>query len=221
MTTTLNDEILVAYVDGQLDARETAEVEALLLDDPEARDKVRDLRQGAALLRGAFNESLTQPVPERVLRTVDSLFAEQAGRRREPARGERAEQWPWRMAWAASLAALMVGVGTGYLASSYRVEQRLAALEAAVTADREARTQALLTALEGSVSGESVAWENPDSGHRGRITPVRTFKTVQGQWCREYAADEWLGGKQEIRRAIACRVGEGQWKTRLVLIDDT
>ncbi len=48
------------------------------------------------------------------------------------------------------------------------------------------------------MSGQTVSWENPDSGRRGNITPVRTFKNRSGQWCREYAADEWLGDKQEL-----------------------
>lgn len=227
MPMTLNDETLVAYVDGQLDSRETAEVEAKLLADAEARDKVDGLRRNTALLRAAFNEPLEAPIPERVLRTVEDGFArrreEQGGeaRRGGADRGRYAPPGPWRMAWAASLLALMVGAGGGYLAADYRVEQRLAALEAAAAADRAARQQAFLAALESSISGQSVAWENPDSGRRGAITPVRTFKTVEGQWCREYAADEWLGQKQEISRAIACRVGDGLWKTRLLLIEET
>ncbi|MDH3473541.1 MAG: RT0821/Lpp0805 family surface protein [Rhodospirillales bacterium] len=224
MTFNLNDETLVAYVDGQLDARETARVEATLAESAGARETVRQLREGAALLRAAFNEPMSEPMPERVLETIDKA-ANKAVAARASRQCNRASRWmsglsPWQMALAASIAALMVGLGAGFFVSDYRVERRLAALEAVVEADRQARNDALVAALEKNVSGETVAWENPDSGRRGSITPVRTFKTTRGQWCREYAADEWLGDKQELRRAIACREAEGLWKTRVVLVGD-
>lgn len=224
MTLALHDETLVAYVDGQLDARETARVEAGLAESAEARETVRQLREGTALLRAAFNEPLSEPLPDRVLAAIDKAAKEAAAERDSQAGGQAGPRMPglgpWRMALAASIAALMVGLGAGLFISDYRVEQRLAALEAVVEADREARNQALMAALEKSVSGEAVAWENPDTGHRGNITPVRTFKTTRGQWCREYAADEWLGDKQQLRRGIACRDDRGQWKTRVVLASD-
>jgi surface antigen len=224
MTLNLNDETLVAYVDGQLDARGAAQVEAALAESAGARETVRQLREGAALLRAAFNEPMSEPIPDRVLETIEKAVNKAAGERAARQTDQTSRRMsglgPWQMALAASFAALMVGLGAGLFISDYRVEQRLAALEAAVEADRQVRNEALMAALEKSVSGETVAWENPDSGRYGSITPVRTFKTTRGQWCREYAADEWLGDKQEMRRAIACREAEGQWKTRVVLIGD-
>ncbi len=222
MSARIDEEILVAYVDGQLDAQEIARVEEALAGDAEARATVRGLREDAALLRAAFNAPLNEPVPARVLESIDRAMTENAadGGNGAPARKVGGFA-PWPMAIAASIAVLAVALGgVNYLANQ-RVEQEIDQLRAAAEGDRQARQQALAQALENLVSGQTVSWENPDSGRRGSITPVRTFKNRSGQWCREYAADEWLGDKQELQRAIACREGEGLWQTRLVLIDDT
>ena len=209
----IDPESLVAYVDGQLDQSETARVEAALAGDPEARETVRRLRESAELLRSAFNEPLNAPVPARVLEGIHATAAERT-------RGSGPWRSPWPVALAASFAMLIVGLGGGFLLVDYRVEQELARLQAVGQADQRVREAALFQALERNVSGEAVAWRNPDSGRIGEVTPVRTFKNRDGRWCREYTAMEALGGGTETRRAIACRVPEGQWKTRLVLISD-
>ena len=222
MSMGINEDILMAYVDGQLDAREVARVEKALSGDPEARASVRALREGAMLLRASFNEPLNEPVPARVLEAIDAAMAESAAPPGDvtPAPGTRTFA-PWPVAIAASIAVLAIALGGVNFLANQRVEQQIALLRAAAESDREARERVLSQALEKLASGETASWENPDSGRRGSITPVRTFKSRDGQWCREYAADEWLGGKRELRRAIACREGEGLWRTRLVLIDDT
>jgi anti-sigma factor RsiW len=50
------DAFLAAYADGELDADQTVEVEALLATDPAARNTVAMHRETAALLRAAFAE---------------------------------------------------------------------------------------------------------------------------------------------------------------------
>jgi len=52
----LSDELLVAYVDGELNAPQRAAVQAQLKDDEAAREKVRDLEDTSRLLRMAFED---------------------------------------------------------------------------------------------------------------------------------------------------------------------
>src|SRR4051794_9419616 len=52
----LTDELLVAYVDGELSAETSAAVQAQVAQDPVAQGKVKDMRETAALLRAAFGE---------------------------------------------------------------------------------------------------------------------------------------------------------------------
>lgn len=217
MTGQIDLETLVSYADGQLSANETRRVEAQLAEDAEARETVRQLRESAALLRAAFNEPINEPVPARVLEAINSTVAEQAVVAQGPGRGPL-HRWP--PALAASVAFLLLGLGGSYFLADYRVGQELSRIELVRLADKQAQEAALFEALEKNISGQTVAWENPDSGRRGSVTPVRTFKNRQGQWCREYAASEAYGVDQESRRAIACRQPEGIWKTRMVLISD-
>ncbi len=212
MTKPIDLEKLVSYVDGQLDEAETARVEEALAQDAEARETVRGLRESAELLRSAFNEALLTPLPAQVLEP----FHRTAVDRRASLR-----QWSWPAALAASIAMLIVGFGGGALMVDLRVEQKLAAHRALEQADQQVREAALFEALENKVSGEAVAWRNPDSGRIGEITPVRTFKNRQAQWCREYRAKEVLADSAEMHHAIACRDPEGMWKTRAVLISDS
>jgi anti-sigma factor RsiW len=52
----LTDELLVAFVDGELPEEIHARVQAQIAKDPVAQQKVKDLEDTAALLRAAFGE---------------------------------------------------------------------------------------------------------------------------------------------------------------------
>jgi anti-sigma factor RsiW len=62
-----SDEALVAYLDGELDSGERADVETWLDAEPAARDRLLALAESATLLRGAFDEIVHEPVPERLI----------------------------------------------------------------------------------------------------------------------------------------------------------
>ncbi|MEW6718943.1 MAG: RT0821/Lpp0805 family surface protein [Thermodesulfobacteriota bacterium] len=66
--------------------------------------------------------------------------------------------------------------------------------------------------LENSRSGETRAWRNPDSGNSGTITPQRTYKTEQGEYCREYQQTVLIGGEERQAYGTACRQPDGTWK---------
>src|SRR5919106_3503841 len=79
-------------------------------------------------------------------------------------------------------------------------------------ADREKASAAASQALESIPSGQSVAWRNPDSGHTGVVTPVRTYQTSTGQYCREYTQTITIGGEKHQSYGTACRQPDGSWK---------
>ena len=62
----VNEERLQAYVDGQLDPAERAEFEALLRADPAAAENVCAYQAQKQALRSAFEDVLTEPIPERL-----------------------------------------------------------------------------------------------------------------------------------------------------------
>lgn len=80
--------------------------------------------------------------------------------------------------------------------------------------DQDKRTMHTSTqkSLETTKTGETSAWSNPDSGHSGTVTPVRTYQTADGKNCREFQQAVTVGGKTEKAYGTACRDENGNWK---------
>jgi len=192
---------LEAYVDGQLDAAAMSETAEQLLTDPEFLGRVRALHRDAALLRAAYQEAAEAPVPPALLATIDRGFARHRRARRD-LRG---------YAMAAALALGLLGGLTGYLLGEYRAYSTLEATAAGKAGDQRILAATIEQALERTVSGHSVAWRNSDSGAHGQVMPVRTYRSKSNHWCREYLASNVTGGDEKKIRAIACRVGDGDW----------
>ncbi len=79
-------------------------------------------------------------------------------------------------------------------------------------ADQQYAHQAGQRAFESAPSGQPVAWNNPDSGNSGTVTPTRTYEAAPGQFCREYQTSVNIGGQIEQAYGTACRQPDGSWK---------
>jgi surface antigen len=79
-------------------------------------------------------------------------------------------------------------------------------------ADKKRAQEAAYQALETAPSGTTVAWQNPDNGHSGTVTPTRTFQSASGQNCREYQQKIIVGGETQQAYGTACRQSDGTWK---------
>lgn len=93
-TDPISEQDLHAYVDNQLDPARRAQVEAYLAVQPDAAALVQDIRMQNSLLHEAYDTVLNEPVP------IGMGAALQ--RRRFP------------LAWAASIAALSIGLVAGW-----------------------------------------------------------------------------------------------------------
>ena len=60
--------------------------------------------------------------------------------------------------------------------------------------------------------GETITWNNPKSGNRGTVTPVRDGTSASGQYCREFQQSITVGGKRQQGYGIACRQPDGAWR---------
>ncbi len=60
--------------------------------------------------------------------------------------------------------------------------------------------------------GETIHWQNPESGHHGTVTPTRDGQTESGRYCREYQTTVTIDGKTEDAYGIACRQPDGSWE---------
>lgn len=66
--------------------------------------------------------------------------------------------------------------------------------------------------LEYAETGRTVAWENPDSGTRYRVTPKETYQNSQGRYCREYLTEAVIDGRTRQVYGTACRQPDGSWE---------
>ena len=110
------------------------------------------------------------------------------------------------------LIAAAAGGGGTAIAASVIGGALLGGLAGNLLDDRDKRmaNEAAQRALETAPSGKAVAWTNPDSGHSGTVTPVRTFES--GSYCREYQQTVTIGGRPENSFGTACRQPDGSWR---------
>ncbi len=67
-------------------------------------------------------------------------------------------------------------------------------------------------AFETAQTGQTLPWNNPQSGNSGSITPAAPFKNDTGQYCREFSQKITVGGKTESGYGTACRQPDGSWQ---------
>ncbi|MGH6968590.1 MAG: anti-sigma factor family protein [Stellaceae bacterium] len=118
-----NDETLIAYLDGELDERETLVVIQALARDERLQALAERLNASARLIRSAYDDVLRESVPARLIvaaRGERGLSALQRALARlarwRAVLGER----PWWIGVpaAAALAGLVIGGGVGYVAGT-------------------------------------------------------------------------------------------------------
>lgn len=68
------------------------------------------------------------------------------------------------------------------------------------------------TALETQRTGSTTEWVNPDSGHSGSVTPVKTYQRADGMYCRDFEQTITVDGKTELEGGTACRQSDGTWQ---------
>ncbi|MFZ4124599.1 MAG: RT0821/Lpp0805 family surface protein [Rickettsiales bacterium] len=67
-------------------------------------------------------------------------------------------------------------------------------------------------ALETAPAGQTLPWNNPQSGNSGSFTPSNYYQTAEGSYCREFNQTINVGGKTEQAYGTACRQPDGSWK---------
>ena len=223
----LDESTLIAYVDGELDSQTAREVEAKLSEDLEAQKFVERLRELAALSRVAFNDTLHEPVPQHLRDAITATLAQTASTATPAAEGNVVAfsprppaHWHKALPLAAAFAGLFLGLGGGFQYSETSTQKAMQLASMSMMQDQVAMDAALNKALEVNLSGNELAWQNPDSNRSALFTPVRTYQDKSGKYCREYRKDVTATGQTETTYGLACRTDEGAWKTRYLILED-
>jgi anti-sigma factor RsiW len=75
----INDEALMGYIDGQVDAARAREIEAALSTDPELRRRLAELEANDRSVKQAFDALLERPVPDALAERVRASIAAHEG----------------------------------------------------------------------------------------------------------------------------------------------
>jgi hypothetical protein len=192
-----DDETLMAYADGELDAAQRAQIDAAIAQDPGLALRVQEHKALRARMTGAFSRVLDQPIPERLEAAARLGTRADAPARgnviRFPARSARAPSPPWRAReWIAMTASLLLGV----LLSWRLLVPANSALFEAGEGGLLARGE-LARALENQLASEQSGGE--------RVLIGLTFKAHDGNYCRSFVL------RAARTAGLACRVGS-EWQ---------
>ncbi len=78
-------------------------------------------------------------------------------------------------------------------------------------ADQQAASSAMNQAYVAPV-GQSIRWNNPQSGNMGTITTTRDGYSSAGSYCREFQQTINVGGRTQTAYGTACQSQDGTWK---------
>ena len=78
--------------------------------------------------------------------------------------------------------------------------------------DKQLAAEAAQRAFEAGQSGQASVWNNPDSGNHGSVTPTKTYQLANGEYCREYKQDVFIGNEKHQTYGTACRQADGTWQ---------
>jgi anti-sigma factor RsiW len=215
MATTLNgdfdDALLVAYVDGELDAKRAATVAARIAADPALEAKAAAMRRSAVRAREAFADAHLGPVPA----GLTALLAEGGNVAPIAPRATGRRQWTYRrlaLPAAACLVFLVVGFGSGRMLD-VGYDERLHLAAADIDGPAEAAyLGALARALEEGEAGAHVAYSHEASATDGTVIVLGEVATATLPLCREFRHESRRGGVSLVETGLACRTADGGWQ---------
>jgi 17 kDa outer membrane surface antigen len=73
------------------------------------------------------------------------------------------------------------------------------------------RVARIQQALERDLSGDAMSWNDPATGVAGEVRPVRTARSRQYGWCRDFAEHIRSAGRAYSLQGTGCRNASGIW----------
>lgn len=178
----IDDEVLCAYIDGELDESARRKVERVIAEDEELEQRLFDLERGDFMLRRAF------PSPAKVTP--------------KPASSPRSSMFHWLQA-GALVAASLAGVVVGVNLQRTEMPTNLGSL---VMYEHLETSPVFQETMERRPSGTVVEWKQTPE-QTSILEPIQTFKIADGTYCREFELDE---AKGKIS-GLVCRDQNGYW----------
>jgi len=195
----VSDEMIMAFVDGELDVDEALQVEQALQSDPALQKKAAMFAETASMLEGVYDAPLSEEVPEHLLRTVREYNRENRLVRFARKIGQAMSFPVTHPAPAFALLALLVLSGGLF----YHFTDRGNGYPVFI------RDASFFQGLENTPGGRIF----PVAGFSTRVSPVATFTDRQNRFCRRFDVLGPTDSNHIIGRGIACRKQTNQWQT--------
>ena len=203
----ITDEILMAYVDDELDATARAAVEAAIAENPEVATRVARQQELRRQMRVAFDRVLEEPVPDRLIETARRAPAgmrEAAVTDLDQVRVQKSKpagrHWAWPE-WAAIAASVVLGAVLSQALWRPFTAEPIVARDGRLLAN-----DALARALSNQLSSDQPA--------DARIAMGLSFRSKEGAFCRTFVLRDGRG-----LAGIACRQGES-WPVEFIVPGD-
>jgi surface antigen len=100
---------------------------------------------------------------------------------------------------------LPLGACAGLMGSDPALYQALA------DSDVQLASRTMQGTLERAPDGSTRSWMNEQTGHRGSLTPTRTYVSDSGYFCREYREELVVGERSSTFHHAACRDENARW----------
>lgn len=198
----VSDEMIMAYVDGELDEKSSAEIDRMIADDPQLAGRAEVFRASRRLVRAAFEPELTQPPPEKLVAATQEMPS--AAPQKSPGAEEaRIVAFPRRRMMMAALpvaASLAVAFGL----AGYWIGQT-----GASNADLLGPSS-LARALGEVPAGES---RTVTLGRQEAVLSTDSAYRVSGGVCRIFH----LSGQASSIRGVGCARGDEAWTVDLAI----
>lgn len=196
MTNAISDEMLVAFLHGELNELEIKRVEAAMAADPAIAAKAEAFAVQDDDVRAAFNDILAAPVPDNLVATImntrpEATVVDLAAVRER--KSQRSWGWPQFGAMAATLA---LGLIAGWQTSAPGPSGSDALVIA--SADGPVLGSEAQSFLASAQSGDQ-----KQLGSIGTASVTISFRTADGVLCRQFA----VAGQAGATDGVACREG--------------
>ncbi len=210
------DQVMLAELIGRfLDGEVPEEGRSALLAQIRATDGGDDLLQLMAHDDTLLKKSVYEQVPQGSLDRFQSVIDREFEKRKVPS--DPAHYVHWKYPLAQMAAALVLIAGTFMFTTFWmqsRLDSAVSSLAAHMETERTLLAQTVQEALETKVSGETVQIGQGGSWSE-ILTPIRTYKSKSGHWCRQYLRQSTFGGMDLSIQGTACRDQNGVWTTVL------
>lgn len=188
----IDDALLGAFLDRQLDEAETKRVGQLIGEDPELQDRLKSMENADLLLRSSFEQLINEPVPSHIEAAVGPVGKPAWS----PLRALSRLLTPGFAGGFATAAAILMAVG---LLSGDLLE----------SGTGSATVRGLQQALADTPSGVPATFSI--EGGTAEILPVLSFRKAGGEICRQYEQTTTLSAGTTLSSGIACN-SDGSWR---------